>query len=411
MCINSGRVNVSIFRRFFSGSLQSCRLLSCLSVSCAWTSSAMMALAGVALSASHAVAEDRFTLMLGAQEYWDSNFARNAEVDSEHYTRATASVALHERWSKQDIALGVSGSRYAYAQRDDLDVSFYEGKARWRSDWNSRVKTAFAWARDAYAVDRLEFADKDVVARDDASGELTLGMGKYLGLTLGARQVAQTHSNKLRDYLDFDEDEWFVASSYSTANKSSLSLRLREGSRDYVNPVPDAVAVLDFDYRQLEIEGSWALTRKTQLGFTLGRFKREGDVNAGTGTQALIDLRWAMSEKMTLSLNYSQSEPAVGETSDSPSSVRTGKLILGWEPRSKWLFTAAAGYSKQAYAQRLIEPARDETITSFSPLALTYQLTDLLRIRLDTQWVDRQSPLVYRDYDYVQASLGIALVF
>ncbi len=96
MCINSGRVSVSIFRRFFSGSLQ-----SCLSVSCAWTSSAMMALAGLALTASHAVAEDRFTLMLGAQEYWDSNFARNAEVDSEHYTRATASVALHERWSNR----------------------------------------------------------------------------------------------------------------------------------------------------------------------------------------------------------------------------------------------------------------------------------------------------------------------
>jgi hypothetical protein len=147
------------------------------------------------------------------------------------------------------------------------------------------------------------------------------------------------------------------------------------------------------------------------LGFTLGRFKREGEINAGTGTQALVDLGWSVSEKLSFSLSYSQSEPAVGETSDSPADVRTSKLALSWEPSPKWLLSMDAAYSEQTYLQRLMEPARAETITAVSPLTLTYRFSDLLNIRLDSQWVDRKSPLLYRDYDYALASLGLTLVF
>lgn len=354
---------------------------------------------------------DRFTLQLGAKEYWDSNFSRNADEDSEHYTHSTIALALNERMSKQQFSVGVIGNYYQYAQRDDLNVNFYEGKANWRSNWSPRLKTAIDWTRDAYAVDRLEFVDKDVVARNNLTGQVTLDVGKNIGITLGARDIGQTHSNELRESLDYDEEEGFVAVTYSTANESSLSVRLREGAREYVHPEPDALQVLDFDFRQVELEGLWAMTRKTQVGFTLGRFKREGDVNAGTGTQALIDFDWAMSEKVKLSLRYSQSEPAIGETSDSPSEVRSSRATLDWEPSSKWLFSMAAGYSKQAYLQRLDEPARDEKITTISPFSLTYRFSDKIRINLDSHWVDRQSPLLYRDYDYTQANVGVALVF
>lgn len=368
-------------------------------------------MAAMPLAPAAVAAPDRFTLSLGAQEYWDSNFARSADVDSEHYTRSVASLALNEQMSKQVFSLGLSGNRYEYAQREDLDVDFFKGNAGWRSEWSQRVKTALNWTRDAYVVDRLEFTGKDVVSLDNITGQMTLGTSKHLGITLGGRQVAQTHSNDLREALDFDEEEWFLAGTYSTANKSSLSLRLREGERLYVHMVPGDSRVLDFDYRQLELEGVWALTRKTQLGFTLGRFKRDGDINAGTGTQALVDLGWAFSEKLILSLSYSQSEPAVGETSDSPADVRTGKLALSWEPSSKWLLGMDAGYTEQTYSERVAEPARIETISAFSPLALTYRFSDLLNIRLDSQWVDRESPLLYRDYDYALASLGLTLVF
>src|SRR5690606_7909456 len=154
-----------------------------------------------------------------------------------------------------------------------------------------------------------------------------------------------------------------------------------------------------------------ALTRKTQVGFTIGRFKREGDVNEGTGTQALIELGWAISEKLKLTLSYSQSEPAVGETSDSPSDVRTGKALLTWEPSSKWQFSMAASHSNLSYLARPTTPARDEKITSISPLVMTYRFSDRLNFRIDSQWVDRESPLLYRDYDYALATVGFNFSF
>lgn len=365
----------------------------------------------VGLSCLPAQAQDRFSLALGAREVWDSNFARSPDIDSEHYTLSTASVTVNQRLSKQQFSLGLIGNNYAYAERDDLDVSFYEGHANWNSSWNRRFKTKISWNRDAYAVDRLEFAGKDVVAHDDFMGQVTIGGQGNLSFTLGARQITQTHSNDERENLDYDEEEGFFSANYTTANQSFLSLRLREGEREYVNLMPDESFLLDFDYRQLELEGFWSITRKTQVGFTVGRFDRDGQTNAGAGTQALIDFDWAMTEKLKLSVQYSHSEPAVGETSDSPSDIRGGKLTLGWEPSHKWSVSMSAGYSTFAYLEQDGEPARDENVTSFSPFVLTYRYSEALRFRLDSQWVDRESPLAYRDYDYALGSFGATFVF
>lgn len=356
-------------------------------------------------------APDRVTLSLGAQEYWDSNFARNADTDSEHYTRSVASLALNQKFSKQSLSLNLGGERYEFSERDDLNSDFFKGNAKWASEWTSRVKTAIDWKRDAFLVDRLEFSGQDVVSLDTLNGQLTLGNGRRLGIVVGARQASQTHSNDLRESLDFDEEEGFIGGTYNTPNESSMTLRLRGGERLYVHLSPDEVRDLDFEYRQLELEGSWTLTPKTELGFTLGRFKREGEVNAGTGTQAQIDATWAATDKVKLGLSYGQNEPAIGETSDSPENTRTGRFTLTWEPSYRWSWSMNAAYSEQNYVPRLELPARTETVNAFSPLALTYRFSDLLRIRFDSQWVDRQSALPYRDYEYALASLGFTLVF
>lgn len=358
-----------------------------------------------------AVAQDRFTLGVGVQEHWDSNFARNPDVDSEHYTLAAISLAANQRFSKQQLALSLRGNQYQYDQRDDLDSDFYEGAASWRSDWNTRVKTALSWNRDAYPVDQLEFTGNDVVSRDDSKAQITLGTSKHISIGAGVSQALQTHSNSLRQSLEFDEDEAFVEASYHTSNESSLSIRLRDGERTYPYLDPNEPLSRDFDFQQREIEGVWLPTAKTRLSATVGRFEREGEVNAGVGTQSLLDASWAISEKLELSLGYSHSEPAVGETSDSPSDVRGGFLKAAWEPSSKWLVSMEGRYTEQEYVERGLEPARDETITSISPLSLTYRFSESLAIRIDSQWVDRKSPLLYRDYDYALASLGLGLKF
>ncbi len=361
------------------------------------------------LICSTAVAQDRFTLGIGVQEYWDSNFARSADVDSEHYTHAELSLAASQRFSKQDLALNVRGNRYIYDQRDDLDADFYEGQASWRSDWNTRFKTAVTWVRDAYPVDRLEFSGKDVVARDLSKAQFTLSASKQISVGAGVSQTLQTHSNALRENLEFDEDEAFAEVSYKTVNESSLTARLRDGERIHPYPNPDEPLSLDFEYQQRELEVMWALTPKTRLSATFGEFDRKGEINAGVGTQSLLDATWTISEKFSLSAGYNQSKPAVGETSDSPSDVRGGHIKLVWEPGAKWLINMEARHTLLDYDESQLEPARAEKLIAFTPLSLTYRYSESLAIRLNSQWVDRESPLLYRDYDYALASLGLAL--
>lgn len=353
-----------------------------------------------------ATAEDRFTLGFGAQEQWDSNFARSPDVDSERYTVASVSLAANQRFSKQYLAFSASGSQYTYDQRDDLDSDFYEGSAGWRGDWTNRIKTDLSWKRDASPVDQLEYTGNDVVARDDTKAQLTLGTSKHISIITGASQALQTHSNSVRRYLEFDEKEAFIELSYRTNNDSSLGIRVRDGDRVYPYPDPNEPLSLDFDYQQREVEGVWVLTAKTRISATVGRFEREGDVNAGVGTQSLVDANWAVSEKVELTLGYSHSEPAVGETSDSPSDIRAGFLRMTWEPSSKWQLRVEGSYGENEYIQRGEDPARDETIASFTPLSLTYRFSESMAIRLNSQWVDRESPVAYRDYDYALGSLG-----
>lgn len=363
------------------------------------------------LICSTAAAQDRFTLGVGVQELWDSNFARSSDVDSEHYTQSQVSVAANQSFSKQALSLSLSGNRYDYDQREDLDVDFYEGQASWRSDWSTRVKTALSWKRDAYPVDQLEFSGKDVTASDISKAQLNVGVGKRISFGAGVSQLLQSHSNSLRQNLEFDEDEVFVEATYQTSNESSLSARLRDGKRVYPFSDPNEPLSLDFDYQQRELEGVWVPSAKTRVSATFGQFERKGEVNEGVGTKAMLDASWELSEKMELSLGYSHSEPAVGETADSPSDIRAGELKMLWEPSAKWMVSMAARYAEQAYSQRAEAPARDETITTISPLSLTYYFSESLTMRIESQWVDRQSPLFYRDYDYALASLGMGLKF
>jgi hypothetical protein len=68
-------------------------------------------------------------------------------------------------------------------------------------------------------------------------------------------------------------------------------------------------------------------------------------------------------------------------------------------------------YGENEYVQRDQDPARDETIASYTPLSLTYRYSESLSIRLDSQWVDRESPVAYRDYDYALGSLGFHFTY
>lgn len=362
-----------------------------------------------------AAQDDILTLGASIQQAWDSNYTRTPEEDDEQITIASASVALNKTLSRQRFIARWRGNRYEHQERTELNATFHEGLLGWRGQWGSRLKTSLEWERDARPVDRLEFRDKDIVQRDDVRAEVGYGAGHRLSVGFGGRQTAQTHSNDLRVGLDFDEEEAFFETIYQTGVESSLSARVRYGERIHPNEMmiissdefEFVPGQLDFDYQQAEIQGTWVASPKTSLSATLAYFNRDGFVNTGSGTLALVEAEWEMSPKVQLTGGYSYKQPAVGETSDSPSDTHSLFLDMKWQWTAKISLGTGAHLVEHKYDGSSPGPVREETLYRVNPLLMTYDPSETFSIRLATAWTDRQSPLLYRDYSVTEATLGL----
>lgn len=368
------------------------------------------------MASPFAVAQDDL-LSVGAsvQQIWDSNYARTPEEEADQITLASASVGLDKTLSRQRFLARWKGERYEHEERTDLDATVHDALVAWRGQWGSRIKTNLEWARNAYLVDRLEFFYKDIVARDDVKAEVSYGAGHRLTLSLGARQTTQTHSSDLREGLDFDEDEAFFAVAYQTGIKSTLAARVRSGQREYPNeelimPADGEEFIagqLDFDYEQAEIQATWVASPKTSLSATLGYFNRDGFVNTRSGALASVEAEWEMSPKVQLTGGYTFTQPAIGETSDSPTNTHSVFFDAQWHWTEKIAIGAVARVAEYQYDTVSSGPARDETLYHVTPLRVTYDPSETFSIRLAGGWTDRQSPLTYRDYSSAETTLGI----
>lgn len=372
----------------------------------------------VAVAMPAAAQTDLFSAGASVRQLWDSNYARTPEEDSEQITVSSAFVALDKTLSRQRFIARWQVSQYDHADRPDLDATLNEGRVTWQGQWGNRLKSRLEWMRDSYPVDRLEFQDKDIVKRDEAHALISYGAGHRLTLGIGGRQAEQTHSNGLREGLDFDEEEGYVEAGYKTGIQSTLFLRVRYGERTYPNqeiglPIDDPDTLepfedLDFEYQQAELETVWETSAKTNLTATLAYFNRDGVVNDGTGVLAILEANWAATEKTEFNGGYSYREPAVGETSDSPAGTHTLFAGVQWQWTPKINVGADVNYVQQQYQDDSPGPDRDEKVYSASPLQMTYEFSDYFSIRLDTRWVDRDSPLAYRTYTSSQAILGLS---
>lgn len=367
-----------------------------------------------------AAAQGGDLLSLGAsvQEMWDSNYTRTAEENSEHMTLTSASIALNKTLSRQNFVARWQGQHYAHAKRTDLDATLHDGRVAWQGEWGSRLSSNLEWTRDSYAVDRLEFPDKDIIKRDDLKAELDYGLGHKLSLGAGGRQTKLTHTNDLRAGLDFDEDEAFAEMGYKTGIKSTLIARVRYGERIHTNEqlevptdIPGETLVissdLDFEYQQAELEATWVASPKTSITSTYGYFKRDGIVNDGSGSVVSVDANWEFTPKIQLTGGYSYKQPAVGETSDSPADSHAISFGATWEMTSKITVGTGASASEQKYEGSSPGPTRVEKLYSVTPLTIAYQPTESISIRLASGWTDRQSPLEYRDYTSAEGSVGL----
>lgn len=359
--------------------------------------------------------QDALVFSAGLQHQYDSNFFRSPEEIEEQITRAGAGIRFSKQFSAQQVALTASGSQYRYAEQDDLNASALEGQASWLSQFTNNVSTQLNWLREETPVDKLEFIGKDLVAREDSNARLSLGDSKRIGFILGYHQLDITHSNVERRELDYQDSDFFSEIRYRLASGSWFGLRYREGDRQHEAPDPTQ-GNLDFDYRQWELETAWDLTPKTKLTGLVGYFDRTAKPGAvtdndGEGTLASLKMEWAITDKLMTDVTYRFSQPAIGETSDAPSEVSDGSVLLQWQFSPKIQLGFGASYAELYYAEREAVVERTERNLSITPLQVSWSYSEATSLRLTSQWIDRSSPVFERDYQGYSATLALAFHF
>lgn len=361
------------------------------------------------LAASARAEQQLITAGISLQEYWDNNFSRTREGVREQITLGSVSVALTKKLSRQQFSARWKGTEYRHELREDLDAQIHVGEFTWNGGWGDKWSSELLLWRDAYAVDRLEFIDKDIVKKDDAI--VKIGYGNKLAAYIGARHSKQHHSAALREGLDFDEDEGLIEFRYKTAQQSLLVARYKIGERQYPNPgLENALGELDFDYQQVEFESTIQLTPKTQFNSVLAYFEREGFVSDDHGALAALGMTWDPSEKLQVKTGYLLKQPAVGELSDSPSEVDRVFLSSEWQMTYKILLSMNAYYEEQHY-DGVLSAERKEQVSVISPLNITFNYSENISLRVNSEWEDRESLLLYRDYTSLQGRLGVFVSF
>lgn len=357
-----------------------------------------------------------FNLNASVQGISDSNFSRSPLNDSEQSVLSSAGFRYENTFGRQRLIAKWDVHRYQYDKHPDFDATTDTGQLSWKGVLGSQFTADVDFLRNSYQVDRLEFFGKDIVTRDDLSAKLGYGSENRLSFHAGARKSTQEHSNESRNSLDFEEKEGFVDAGFQTSKKSSIFLRYKSGERTYTNPPFDVenpinIVDLDFNYQQLELDSRWVLTPKTSISALVAGYKRDGVINDATGSLASIAGEWQATEKINVTGGYTLSEPAVGETSDSPSKVKTLSLNMLWQYSSKWSFGTKAAYSVVNYDKLSPELVREEKAYNFSPLVVSFDSGRHWRLRVDSGWRKNESSIYVRNYISRQINAGLFLTF
>jgi hypothetical protein len=349
---------------------------------------------------------------IGASQIWDGNFFRNPEEISEQIRLLSAGIGLSANVSRQKFSARWRVRSYQHVNNEQLDETFQDGAARWNGAWAGDFTTNVEWVRDSYLVDRWEAAESDVVAKDDAKFSITRGAQNRFSFKVGARDTNQKHSSELREEFNYHEKEAFAGVTYKTPSYSTLSLFYRAGDRTYVDRlVEDPESNFDFDYRQVDLENVWKISDKTTSTITISRFSRKGVLNDSVGDYALLDLSWDATPKIQWHAGYSYKRPALGETIDLPSTVQTGFISASWDVTSKLELTSRFERLLRDYNRPDELFVRTESQYNIIPLALTYQFSEAVTVKLDSSWRKNESPIPVRQYKSAQVVLGLAVRF
>lgn len=361
---------------------------------------------------------DTFFIDIGMDRISDSNFDRTPDGDSESYTNAEFGLGIARSSSRHIFNLAGSYHFNEYDSRKDLNASFPQARAQWKSLWTPKIRTEFQWEKEGYQVSQDEFQDKDIVDRDDAQASLHFGDSSGLVLGLGGMLTLQRHSNEQRSPYEFDEKGAFAELALVTHAGSRILLRQLAGKRDYLEAFVDDTEVQDLDYDFTNMEFEWSLKgqRETELGLIAGFSEREGEINEGDGPYLHLRATYSLGELTQVYANLISREPVVGERTDAPTDEKLFNIGLKWQARPTLTLSSSAQLLDQEYGRETVNEeinslVRDEKRYHIEILNIQYQPEDFVTLYGSFMKEKRESPLDYRFYETDIARLGLTFIF
>lgn len=358
---------------------------------------------------------DRVEFEAAVRHTWDDNYNRQPDEKHEQVTVASAGLTLRTGIRQQILTAGAGVARHEHQRRTFLDATTHRAQASWSGPLGPVLRHHIGWNRYERPADRADFDGKDIITFDTRRAGLTLGSGPGWQFPAGVRQETQDHSSSAQQALNFEDLRVHAGVRYVTGRRSSLTLEMAHGEREYPDQdlsrpedLPPA-GDLDYDYTEAVLRGHWVLTDKTHLEPHIGYFQRDGEVNEGTGAQAGLDLGWQMTTKTRLDAGYHFTQPPVGETSNSPSDRHNVYLEARWQATPRLGLGTRVAYASLYYESRPDRPQRTETLYHWSPLTADYQLTEHLELTLTSRWLQRESPRDDREFTARDLSLGLRL--
>jgi exopolysaccharide biosynthesis operon protein EpsL len=337
--------------------------------------------------------------------------------------------------SQQRFLFDAKVDNYTYDSYDQLDHVAYRAGAAWKWRAGQRLSGDIGYARRRFLADlgEIQAPLKDLITEDRAyasGGFLVTPRWRVRG---AADWIKWDHGDMSRESLDLRVSSTTVGLDYVTPANNSIGGQLKYSHGDYPNREAFAGSTVVNNYDEYETSAvlHWIITGKSVFDARLGYTQREHDEVPARdfgGATGRLSLDWAPGAKTLLNAAVWREIRSVEEAGSLEQAAASYILSTGasigpaWAPTSKLVFQAKLVHEKRefqgdpgpAFSVFPIAGApgvqREDTFNGIR-LSAGYSPVRSLRLSLSAERGDRNSNVLFRDYDYNRVSANARFQF
>lgn len=335
--------------------------------------------------------------------------------------------------SRQRVLIDAQVNNYAYDRYSGLDHVDYRAGAAWRWVAGQRLSGELSYGQRRYLADlgEIQAPIKDLITEDRAIASGGFRVTPRWRVRGAAEYRQWDHSEPTRSSLDLETTVWTIGLDYVTPANNSVGGQFRYVNGDYKNrqTVGSIPVVNDFDEYETSAVLHWILTGRSVFDARLGYTKREHDQvpeRDFDGFTGRVTLTYEAGAKTLIAGSAWREIRSVEEIGTLEQAAASYVLATGasigpsWAPTSKLVFELKAVYERREYAG---DPGpafnvfpgapgveREDTFNGIR-IAAGYTPRRNLKFSLAAERGDRESNILFRDYDYTRISANASFQF